>query len=68
MDNEEVAVTQDTLAKFRKTLTQVFSEAEIDELGRKTGQSKRRRLVTPFRLVLTLAAALADGIADLRPK
>ncbi|HEX6315689.1 MAG TPA: hypothetical protein VFZ73_12555 [Gemmatimonadaceae bacterium] len=42
---------------------------EVNQLGRETGQSERLRTVTPFRLFLSIATALADGrvesLADL---
>jgi hypothetical protein len=51
------------------TLQAVLSESEINELGKATGQCKRLRVVTPFRLLMTLLAALGEGatesIADL---
>lgn len=55
---------------LRRALKEALSEKEINALGRKTGQSKRLRTVTPFRLVAALVVAFAVGatetIADLR--
>ena len=51
------------------TLAEALSETEIDDLGRATGQSQRLRVITPFRLLVTLLRGLGDGscesIADL---
>lgn len=51
------------------TLAEALSEEEINELGRDTGQSRRLRVVTPFRLLVALLRGLGDGscesIADL---
>ena len=50
-------------------LQQALSEEAINDLGRQAGQSKRLRVVTPFRLVMTIIAALAcrriESLADL---
>lgn len=50
-------------------LQQALSEDAINQLGRQSGQSKRLRVITPFRLVLAIMAALAgrriESLADL---
>lgn len=50
-------------------LQQALSEKAINDLGRQAGQSKRLRVVTPFRLVMAIIAALAsrrvESLADL---
>jgi hypothetical protein len=50
-------------------LQQALCEKSINELGRQAGQSKRLRVVTPFRLVMAIIAALAgrkvESLADL---
>ena len=63
-------MSQDRSISIRRTLGEALSEHDINELGRTTGQSKRLRVVTPFRLVSALLVALGTGatetIADLR--
>jgi hypothetical protein len=62
-------VPRPKLSSIGRTLGEALSEESVNELGRKTGQSKRLRVVTPFRLVAALLAAMAAGatetIADL---
>ena len=57
------------LNEMAAVLKAALSIRDINELGRQTGQSKRLRVVTPFRLVLTLVGAMSSGnvesIADL---
>jgi hypothetical protein len=57
------------LTPIEAVLQQALSEQAINDLGRQTGQSKRLRVVTPFRLVLAIIAALAgrriESLADL---
>jgi len=57
------------VTKIATTLEQALSEPEINELGKVTGQSQRLRIITPFRLLVTLLGALGGGttetIADL---
>ena len=52
------------ITKIAATLEQALSEYEIDQLGKATGQSQRLRIVTPFRLLVTLLGALGDGTAE----
>jgi hypothetical protein len=55
--------------RFGSALEAALARSDINQLGRETGQSKRFRIVTPYRLVTTLVVALAVGatetIADL---
>ena len=44
-----------------KKFKQAFSEAELEELGAQTGFCKRRRTVTPYRLVIALMESLSTG-------
>jgi len=57
------------LSQIQATLNKALSEAEVNSLGRQTGQSERLRVVTPHRLSLSIIDALASGrvetIADL---
>lgn len=57
------------VSRIAATLEEALSQGEIDELGRATGQSQRFRVITPFRLLVTLLGGLGDGtcetIADL---
>jgi hypothetical protein len=57
------------LTKMRTALARALSVEDVNQLGRKTGQSKRLRTVTPHRLFLSTIAALAtrkvESIADL---
>lgn len=50
-------------------LQQALCKDAINELGRQAGQSKRLRVITPFRLVMAIIAALAgrkvESLADL---
>lgn len=56
-------------SRIAAVLEQALSQPEIDELGRTSGQSQRLRIITPFRLLVTLLRGLGDGatesIADL---
>jgi hypothetical protein len=58
------------LTKIESILTDALSEEEINEVGRETGQSQRLRLITPYRLFLSIVAALGgariETLADLR--
>jgi len=49
---------------MRAALAHTLSEAEVNQLGRDTGQSQRLRTVTPHRLFLSTIAGLADGNVD----
>jgi hypothetical protein len=66
---ERATMSRPDIGRIAATLEKALSESEIDELGKATGQSKRLRIVTPFRLLSTLLGALGDGttetIADL---
>lgn len=66
---QEVAVSKSELREMAAVLQAALSIDDINELGRRTGQSKRLRIVTPFRLVLALIGAMGSGrvesIADL---
>jgi len=57
------------LTKVRDTLAGALSMAEVNQLGRTTGQAERLRTVTPHRLFLavvsTLASAQVQSLADL---
>jgi len=61
---------QPDVNKLEATLKETLSEKKINSIGLKTGQSKRLREVTPYRLLLTLLSAFAghrvETIADLR--
>lgn len=52
------------LTKVQRTLEEALSEQPINALGRKTGQTKRMRIVTPFRLLRTLLVAMAVGATE----
>jgi hypothetical protein len=52
------------LTRIEATLKSAFSEERIDQLGRETGESKRLRIVTPFRLFLAVVGALCQGKVD----
>lgn len=60
--------TDDT-TYFAKMLEQTLSDEVINEIGLEHGQSRRLRVVTPFRLLLSLLTALGsntvESIADL---
>jgi len=44
-----------------KKFKQAFSEKELEELGERLGFCKRRRTVTPYRLVIALLESLSTG-------
>jgi hypothetical protein len=54
---------------MRGALARVLSTDDVNELGRRTGQSERLRTITPHRLFLSTVAGLAGGqvesLADL---
>lgn len=56
------------LTRFEQGLKSILSEAEVNRIGLETGQSKRLRIVTPFRLFCALVTALGsakiESIAD----
>lgn len=51
MDKEQISRVSDQLQE-------VLGEEKLDELGRKTRYCEKKRLVTPFRMVLTMIAGL----------
>lgn len=57
------------LTRMRTALARALSADDVNQLGRKTGQSERLRTITPHRLFLSTIAALAGGnvesLADL---
>jgi hypothetical protein len=69
LTNKEAALPVAQLIRMRGALARALSTNDVNELGRRTGQSKRLRTVTPHRLFLSTVAGLAGGqvesIADL---
>ncbi len=57
------------LARIAAALKSTLAATHVNELGLRTGQSKRLRVVTPQRLLLALMAALGgakvESLADL---
>jgi len=57
---------EEAMAKFKA----VFSEMELNALGKKVGFCDRERVITPFRLILSVVMSLACGqvesLADLQ--
>ena len=57
------------LTKSRDVLARALSIADVNQLGRETGQAKRLRTVTPHRLFLAVVSALGsarvESLADL---
>jgi len=57
------------LIRMRGALARALSTDDVNELGRRTGQSERLRTITPHRLFLSTVAGLAGGqiesLADL---
>lgn len=57
------------LIRMRGALARALSADDVNELGRRTGQSRRLRTITPHRLFLSTVAGLAGGqvasLADL---
>ena len=57
------------LTKVRNALARALSVAEVNQLGRDTGQAQRLRTVTPHRLFLAMVSTLGSGhvesLADL---
>lgn len=57
------------LSTVKSALASALSAGEVNQLGLQTGQSKRLRKVTPFRLFLAVIAALGgakvESLADL---
>ena len=52
---------QDYFIKVSEQIQTVLGEEKLDELGYKTRFCEKKRLVTPFRLVLALIAGLGGG-------
>jgi hypothetical protein len=67
--SKEAALSVAQLTRMRGALARALSTDDVNELGRRTGQSKRLRTITPHRLFLSTVAGLADGqvesLADL---
>lgn len=63
MDQEKIMAT---VAKFQK----VFSESDLNALGKETGLCERERTITPFKLALSVVTSLAcnqvASLADLQ--
>jgi len=57
------------LTRVRDTLAHALCAADVNQLGRDTGQAERLRTVTPHRLFLAIVSALAsapvESLADL---
>ena len=57
------------LTKLSHTLGRALAAAEVNQLGRDTGQAERLRTVTPHRLFLAVVSTLGSGrvesLADL---
>src|SRR5258706_10729860 len=68
-NSSETALSTSHLTRMRTALARALSIDDVNELGRKTGQSERLRTITPHRLFLSTIAALAGGkvesLADL---
>jgi hypothetical protein len=58
---KEVALSKSELREMAAVLQAALSIDDINELGRKTGQTKGLRVVTPSRLVLAIVGAMACG-------
>lgn len=56
-------------SKVKSALKSALSQNDVNQLGIKTGQSQRLRIVTPYRLFLAVVAALAgstvESLADM---
>lgn len=67
--SKEAALSVAQLIRMRGALARALSTEDVNELGRRTGQSKRLRTITPHRLFLSTVAGLAGGqvesLADL---
>ena len=57
-------MSRSKVTNIRQGLGDALSEETINDLGRKTGQTKRMRVVTPFRLLITLLVAMAVGATE----
>jgi hypothetical protein len=67
--SKEATLSVAQLIRMRGALARALSTDDVNELGRRTGQSKRLRTITPHRLFLSTVAGLAGGqvesLADL---
>jgi hypothetical protein len=67
--NKEAALSVAQLIRMRGALARALSTDDVNELGRRTGQSERLRTITPHRLFLSMITGLAGGqvesLADL---
>ena len=59
-----------TVAQFANQIKRVLSPTHLNDLGRRVGFCHRERLITPYRLVLSLLASHATGqvetLADIQ--
>ena len=59
-----------TVAQFANQIKRVLSPTRLNDLGRRVGFCHRERLITPYRLVLSLLASHATGpietLADIQ--
>jgi hypothetical protein len=66
---KEAALSLTELTKSRNILARALSTADVNALGRTTGQATRLRTVTPHRLFLAVVSALGsarvESLADL---
>ena len=53
-----------TVAQFAHQIKRVLSPTALDDLGRRVGFCHRERLITPYRLVLSLLAGHATGTVE----
>ena len=52
------------LTKLSHTLGRALAAADVNQLGRDTGQATRLRTVTPHRLFLAMVSTLGSGRVD----
>ena len=52
------------LLKFANQIKRVLSPTRLNDLGRRVGFCYRERLITPYRLVLSLLASHATGSVE----
>jgi hypothetical protein len=68
-NQQEAALSGTELTSVADALARALSIADVDQIGRDTGQSKRLRTITPGRLFLSIVAAFAsrtvESLADL---
>ena len=53
-----------TVAQFAHQIKRVLSPTVLNDLGRRVGFCHRERLITPYRLVLSLLAGHATGTVE----